>query len=276
MCALTAFDAFEVEVELDDAVVRGELLVPAAPVAAGVLFVPAGGLSDRDGNDTDVGFAPLRQLAEGLAERGIASLRSEGRGVGRSSGELASPQTALEDFLALIARCSRYPELGTRPVLLAHGAGCTLALVAATRLVDDPPAGLVLIAPPVSPVGELMGYRQAAAARLADLPPGERLVALAQLQAEYGERPALLPVSLKAISCPILVVQGTADWIFPPGESLRLVSKLPNAERLLLDGLDHWLVPFAGWRSPEQNLRSDLAVAEEAIEPIAGWIAART
>ncbi|UFP96189.1 alpha/beta hydrolase [Gloeobacter morelensis] len=268
------FDAFEIEIALaDGTVLGGELVVPDTPVA-GVIFAPATGLGDRDGNDTDVGFAPLAQIAAGLAGRRIASLRSEGRGVGRSGGEFVGPQAALDDFVALVELAAgRFAELGGRPVLLGHAIGCTLAAVAASRLGPQRLRGVVLIAPPISPVSELMGFRSEAAAAMAALPPADQWQALARVQTEYGRRKSFLPAGMQ-IRVPLLAVQGEHDWVFPPAESARLAGQVDGAVRLLLGGLDHWLVRADGWRSPTENLTADLLVDPQAVQAIADWIAA--
>jgi len=63
----------------------GTLLKPAnvedPPV---VLLIAGSGPTDRNGNQGLTGPGELRQLAEALAERGIASLRYDKRGIGRS------------------------------------------------------------------------------------------------------------------------------------------------------------------------------------------------
>lgn len=255
---------FAIDFPVEGAVLKSELILPSQHRGS-VLFAPSGGLADRDGNDEDVGFAPLLQVAEGLADLGIASLRVEGRGV-------ASPQTTLEDFLAVVQQATRLPEVGEAPCLLGHNVGCTLALVAANRL-GHQVRQLVLIAPPISPLNELLAYRAQAAELLSTCPPETQAQVLEALQTTYAQRKAFLPGGF-GISCPALVVQGTMDWIFPPTESQRLVAQLAGkGERLLLQGLDHWLVASTTWRSTEENLRPDLVVSPSAIAQIAEWIA---
>ncbi len=258
------FSIFAIDFPVEGAVLQGELIVPSVQRGS-VIFAPSGGLADRDGNDEDVGFAPLLQMAEALAEHGIVSLRVEGRGI-------ASPQTTLEDFLALIQRATRLPEIGETPCLIGHNVGCTLALVAANRLVQQV-GKLVLIAPPISPLNELLTYRAQAAELLSISPPENQIQVLEALQSDYAQRKAFLPGGF-SIPCPALVVQGTMDWIFPPAESQRLVAQLAGkGEHLLFDGLDHWLVASRTWRSAEENLRPDLTVSTMAIAKIAEWIA---
>ena len=64
---------------------HGTLLLPAAGgMAPVVLIVPGSGPTDRDGNQPQLRNDSLKQLAEGLAKRGIASLRIDKRGIAAS------------------------------------------------------------------------------------------------------------------------------------------------------------------------------------------------
>lgn len=272
----SAFEHFGVEIPVEGAVLRGELLAPDAPGTMGVVFAPSSGLGDMHGNDTDAGFAPLAQLAEGLASLGIASLRVDRRGVGRSDGDFAGPELAIADFLQVLTRADQLPELQGRLALIGHGAGGALATVGAGR--SPGIRGLVLIAPPVSPLSDLLNYR-AQADVLAELPPEEHQRTLSQIQADYESRkPLFLFRPVLNLNCSVLAVQGEMDWIFPPAEAKRLVAEAhakgkPQADLLLLEGLDHWLVRTTTWRSTAENLRPDWRVDAQGIEAIAGWIA---
>jgi dienelactone hydrolase len=260
---LKDFSIFAIDFPVDGAVLQGELIVAEAQKGS-VIFAPSGGLADRDGNDEDVGFAPLLQVAEGLAQLGFTSLRVEGRGI-------TSPQTTLEDFLAVIQQAARLPEIGEAPCLLGHNVGCTLALVAANRLAHQV-GRLVLIAPPISPLNELLAYRAQAAELLSESLPETHRQVLEALQTSYAQRKAFLPGGF-SILCPALIVQGTMDWVFPPAESQRLKEQLADQGTcLLLDGLDHWLVASTTWRNAHENLSPDLIVDPTAIAQIADWI----
>jgi hypothetical protein len=260
---LKDFSIFAIDFPVDGAVLQGELIVPSIQRGS-VLFAPSGGLADRDGNDEDVGFSPLLQIAEGLADLGVTSLRVEGRGI-------ASPQTTLEDFLAVIEQATHLPEIGDAPCLLGHNVGCTLALVAANRLAASV-GKLVLIAPPISPLNELLAYRAQAAELLSMSLPETQIQVLEALQTDYAQRKSFLPGRF-SIPCPALIVQGSMDWVFPPAESQRLVEQLADkGTRLLLEGLDHWLVASTNWRSTQENLCPDLTVSPTAIAKMADWI----
>ncbi|MBC8121655.1 MAG: alpha/beta fold hydrolase [Gemmatimonadaceae bacterium] len=273
----SAFEHFGVEIPVEGAVLRGELLVPDSPGTMGVVFAPSSGLGDMHGNDADAGFAPLAQLAEGLAGLGIASLRVDRRGVGRSDGDFAGPELAIADFLRVLTHAGQLPELQGGLVLVGHGAGGALATVGAGR--SPGIRGLVLIAPPVSPLSDLLNYRAQAEVVLAELPPEEHQRTLSQIQADYESRkPLFLFRPVLNLNCPVLAVQGAMDWIFPPAEAKRLVAEAhtkgkPQADLLLLEGLDHWLVRTTTWRSAAENLWPDWRVDIQGIEAIAGWIA---
>lgn len=75
----------EVKVKAEIDKLYGTLLIPEGkkevPV---VLFIAGSGPTDRNGNQGMVQTNTTRLLAEGLAEKGIASLRYDKQGIGKS------------------------------------------------------------------------------------------------------------------------------------------------------------------------------------------------
>jgi len=73
--------------------------IPAPPV---VLIIPGSGPTDRDGNSgLGVKASTYRLLAEALAERGIASARTDKRGMFASPGAVANPNhVTISDYAA--------------------------------------------------------------------------------------------------------------------------------------------------------------------------------
>ena len=123
------------------------------------IFTPAAALTTP--SDTAVvlvspwGFEDMsvrkfyREIAEALATRGVASLRFDMPGTGDSAE--AAGDIALDDWLAAIANAAR--EAGrlsgaSKLVLLGHGLGATLALLAESRIANL--TGLALLAPVTS------------------------------------------------------------------------------------------------------------------------------
>jgi pimeloyl-ACP methyl ester carboxylesterase len=113
----------------------GTLTLPpqdrAAPAA---ILVSGTGPIDRD--VTFVGHALFRTMAHALAQRGIATLRFDKRGVGESEGDFS--QARAEDFLSDVLGAGNYlaTEQGfaaERIGLLGHSEGGMVALAAAAR-----------------------------------------------------------------------------------------------------------------------------------------------
>jgi pimeloyl-ACP methyl ester carboxylesterase len=119
-------------------VLSGTLLKPAGverpPVA---LLIAGSGPTDRDGNQGGAGPGELRQLADALAARGIASLRYDKRGVGRSAAGPGEQNFLLDTFVADAAAWLAFlgdrRGLGT-PVVVGHGEGGPIAILIAERV----------------------------------------------------------------------------------------------------------------------------------------------
>lgn len=126
----------------------GTLALPEGPGPfACVLMLPGSGEVDRDENHAKLRLNVLRELAEYLAARGIASLRYDKRGVGRSQGDYwrtgfydhaADAEAALEFLRGL-----HEPAVG-KLFLLGHSEGAYLSVRVAAESPDL--AGIVLLA----------------------------------------------------------------------------------------------------------------------------------
>jgi pimeloyl-ACP methyl ester carboxylesterase len=111
----------------------GTLTVPAGPGPfAGVVLLSDSGPQNRD---VDVsGYRMFGQLADHLTRHGIAVLRFDDRGVGKSKGTYASATTAdlVTDAQAALAFLRSRPLVASGRVgLLGHGEGANVALLTA-------------------------------------------------------------------------------------------------------------------------------------------------
>ncbi|MFC3674336.1 alpha/beta hydrolase family protein [Ferrovibrio xuzhouensis] len=150
----------------------GTLALPmdtTKPVPA-VLLLQGSGPTDRDGNQppalrTDL----LRQIADLLAARGIASLRYDKRGMYANAASLPADQKDYAEFfrwenfvgdaLAAEAFLAGQASVDARRIaLLGHSEGGLIALVAAQTLQQQgrPPAALVLAATPGRRIDQLI------------------------------------------------------------------------------------------------------------------------
>jgi pimeloyl-ACP methyl ester carboxylesterase len=146
----------ELSIRAGDANLAGTLVLPDAPPPAdrrgrhpGVLLLPSWLPRDRDGAYDRIGhpdwFAPgpaepglLARLSEALAELGVASVRADPRGCGRSDGtwEAVTLFTKIDDARDMLAAMRAHRELDLRRTgIVGHGEGAGIALAVA---IGDP------------------------------------------------------------------------------------------------------------------------------------------
>jgi alpha-beta hydrolase superfamily lysophospholipase len=144
-----------VEVEAGDVRLHGTLTLPDSPaVRTAVLFLHGSGPLDRDENMPGQRLDVFNTLARHFAGLGIASLRCDKRGCGRSTGDYVT--AGQDDLKADAAACLRhlaqmFPEAGMH--LVGHSEGTLLAARLSLELKVD---GLVLIAPFVARIEDML------------------------------------------------------------------------------------------------------------------------
>jgi len=143
-----------VQIPCGEIVLEGELVLPGAgATAAGVVVChphPQMG-GDMDNHVVDI-------VVRALAKRGIASLRFNFRGAGRSGGSFDGGRGEQEDVRAAVAWFGRQPKVDAARVGLAgYSFGAAMASLAA----EAAPRGLALVSFP-SGLGERSGGRSAA------------------------------------------------------------------------------------------------------------------
>lgn len=158
------YDSREVSFRNEGAGIRlaGTLLVPHGdgPFPA-VVFVTGSGPQDRD--ESLMGHKPFLVIADALARRGIASLRYDDRGAGKSEGDHMG--STVDDFAAdaaaAVAFLAAQPKIDQHAIgILGHSeGGLTGPKVAVTTPAVD---FLVLLAPPGEPLRDLLMRQQRA------------------------------------------------------------------------------------------------------------------
>ncbi|WP_413723486.1 alpha/beta hydrolase [Sodalis sp. RH23] len=267
-----------------------------------VLIIPGSGPTDRDGNSVlGIKAAPYKLLAEGLAAKGIVSARIDKRGMFASAAAVPDPDAVtvadyVDDIHNWINTLRR--RTGTNAVwLLGHSEGGLVALSALTRA-SEHIAGLLLVACPGRPAGEVLMSQlranpanapllDAAAKAIAALSSGQLIDARAVPPAlEALFRPAvqsflislfaLDPAQLiKQVNKPVLILQGKRDLQVGIADAKRLHQFAPASTLLLIPDTNHVLKRVAV-DEPSINLAAyadaNLPLAPGVIEAIALFV----
>lgn len=267
-------------------------LVGEALPGSFVVMVAGSGPTDRNGNSAHgVTAGYLRKLATALAARGIGSLRYDKRGI--PGGAAIPPEaelsfdTYVDDLCAVLA--SVEAGLRNRPlILVGHSEGGLVALQAAARCGSKALAGLVLLASPGRPVGNLLREQLSALPRpLLD----DALAILAELEAGRAAgavppalaglfRPSVQPflTSLLAVrpaeilgklELPALVIGGGADMQVGRADFDALAATRPDVAARWFERMNHVLTEapnsrdanLATYADPDAPLMPGLADA---------------
>ncbi|MDB5694256.1 MAG: alpha/beta hydrolase [Alphaproteobacteria bacterium] len=250
---------------------KGSLMMPSGTPRATVLIIPGSGPTDRDGNNPlGIRAAPYRLLAEGLAAKGIASVRIDKRGMFESKAAVANANAVtVADYAAdahVWAKAIRARTGAPCVWLLGHSEGGLIAMAAAQDPTDI--CGLILVSAPGRKLGDVLRQQLRASPAFApDLQP-----ALANIGAlEAGKRvdvPQTNPVMMSlfapqvqgflisllsydpaklvgAVARPVLIVQGERDLQVSVEDARALAAGDARARLYLVPGANHVLKAVA-------------------------------
>lgn len=246
---------------------KGTKLAPADANAPIVLIVPGSGSTDRDGdNPLGVKASSYRLLAEGLLQRGVASVRIDKRGMFASAAAIADANdVTIEAYAADVhSWIDAIRKLTGRRCLwvLGHSEGGLVALAAAQN--SEGVCGLVLVATAGRPIGQvvreqlktnpanapLIDDAERAIARLengekvdvAPLHPALRKLFSPAVQGFWISEMRLDPAKLAAAYAgPVLILQGDKDIQIGVADAERLKATNPSAKLTILPGINHVL-----------------------------------
>jgi uncharacterized protein len=282
----------------EPAPLHGTLLTPEGGTRAAALIIAGSGPTDRNGNSPlGVSAASYRLLAEGLAAQGIATVRTDKRGVAASAAAITAEEdltftTYIEDSRAWAVEAAR---LTGRPCvwLIGHSEGSQIALGAASG--NNPAVcGLVLLAGTGRPAGTVLREQfDAALPEALKAPALEVIEELeagrpvpdppAALQAIF--RPSVQPYLISWLNLdpareiaawdgPVMIGQGTTDIQVTLTDARALAAAQPAARLVVWEGVNHLLKLAPADRAANAATYADptLPLAPGVVDDVAGFI----
>ena len=287
-----------VELASAPAALHGTLLTPEGQTRAAAVILPGSGPTDRDGNSAQFGVraGTYRLLAEGLAERGIATIRIDKRGIGQSAAAGGAEadlgfSTNIDDARAWIAEAAT--KTGQSCAwLIGHSEGALVALATAAKD-DDKVCGLVLLSGAGRPAGVVLReqltplpepLKTRAYAVLSELEAGR---AVADPPAELAAmfRPSVQPYLISwlaldpaqlaaAYDGAIFIGQGTTDIQVSAADAEAIKAAQPRATLVVWDGVNHVLKTAPADRAANVATYMDpaLPLAPGVVEAVADFV----
>lgn len=289
--------SIEVQIKTSTGTLYATQIVSASNLPEPVVLIVAGsGPTDRNGNNPLAGQNnSLKLLAEGLAGRGIASIRYDKRGIGESSAAGTKEadlrfDTYVEDAALWIQQLQADSRFSSVTVI-GHSEGSLIGMLATQKTGADAFVSIAGIAQPASQVlrDQLRprlpkALRQQNEQILAALEQGNTVTSVPpELNSLYRSsvQPYLISwfrytpaQEIRHLTVPVLIVQGATDIQVPVSEAQALKMAKPDAELRIIEGMNHVLkaVPLG----PEQQNTSysdpTLPVVPELVEGISQFI----
>ena len=281
--------------------VQGTLELPAKafPVPV-VLIISGSGPTDRNGNSPALPGSnnSLKLLASGLAERGVATLRYDKRGIAASARAAGSEQDIrfthfIDDAKGWIEKLKADPRFSSVAVA-GHSEGSLIGMVAAREAGAD---GFVSLAgagrrPRAVIVEQLTGQLPEETIAQADTIMGVMEAGVVPdssykvppiLYALF--RPTVRPymvswfqydpaIEIAQLTVPVMIVQGTTDVQVSQKDADALAASLPPARVVVIEGMNHVLKEAPPGRANQMPAYSDpsIPVVPKLIDDVAEFV----
>ncbi len=255
----------DVELQTKDTTLYGTIDLPKGdgpfPV---VLIISGSGPNDRDGNQATLKSDYLKKLAARLTEQGVAVLRYDKRGSGKSGVGDAPLETFRFDvfvddavgWITMLRKDNRFSSVA----ILGHSQGSLVAMLAAQRVPVDAIVSIagagrsidkVLITQLGEQLKDMPKLRDHAFAAIEELAGGQTVEDYPdELEALFNPSIQGFLISwmqhdpvkvITALGIPILIVQGTRDIQVMVEDAEALKKAQPAAELVLVENMNHVL-----------------------------------
>ena len=238
--------------------VEGTLLKPAGiekpPL---VIMIQGSGPTDRNGNQPFMKNDSFKKLANQLAQQGIATFRYDKRISRMSQLNLKEEEMRFDDFVidakAAIDYFEESPDF-SKTIVLGHSQGSLVAMLASNGKAD----ALISIAGAAEPIDSIIVQQITTQMPHLEESVKETFNEIREngsttnynplLQSIF--RPSVQPFiaswmiynpkeELSKLEIPVLVINGTKDLQVGPAEAEKLADANPQAELVLLEGMNH-------------------------------------
>jgi pimeloyl-ACP methyl ester carboxylesterase len=288
-----------VSLETPTGTLYGTLAMPqdAAGAVAVALIIAGSGPVDRDGNSGAVQANTYALLASALAQRGMASVRYDKRGVGQSRA--AAPpeedlrfETYVDDAAAWLRRL-RADRRFSKTVAAGHSEGSLVGMVALQHASAD---AFVSLEGAGRPAAELL--RDQLKTKISPDLDAQSDAIVAQLEEGHTVmnppqelyslfRPSVQPYlislfrydpaeEIAKLHLPATIVQGTADVQVSVEDAYALKRADPNARLIVVQGMNHMLRHAPDTSSRAAILRgyedASLPVESQVIDAVASAV----
>lgn len=245
--------------------VEGTLLKPSnvgkPPL---VIMIQGSGPTDRNGNQPFMKNDSFKKLANELAKKGIATFRYDKRISRMSQLNLKEEEMRFDDFvtdaIAAIEHFEDSPDFG-RKIILGHSQGSLVGMLAAPDNAD----AFISIAGAAEPIDSIIvqqiasqmpQFKEGAQQTLKEIREnGSTTNYNPLLQTVF--RPSVQPFigswmkynpkeEIAKLEIPVLLINGTKDLQVQQTEAEKLAQALPEAELVILEGMNHILRKIEG------------------------------
>lgn len=272
----------------------GTLLMPSSSSKIPVVLIIAGsGPTDRNGNSMMTRNDGLRMLAQGLAAKGIASVRFDKRGIA-ASFSAGKPEADLrfDDYIQdakawieLLKKDTRFSKV----IVAGHSEGSLVGMIAAVGKAD----GFVSIAGGGKPADRIFKEQLAsqpavfkdASYRIIDsLAEGKKVKDVHPMLFSFF-RPSVQPymiswfkyhpvTEIAKLNIPVLIVQGTHDSQITTADAEALAAAKPTAKLVVIQKMNHVLKIIGD--GPSENMASynnpSLPVSEQLVAEVVSFV----
>lgn len=275
---------------------------PQGHVLAGTFTVPVRknnspaavlitGLSPHERNNGDAPWMTFRDVADALTRAGIAVLRVDDRGVGKSTGDnlkFASLDKA-DDVTTEVAWLRTQPGIDPKRIMLVgYSEGGMIAPMVAAK--DSSIAALVTLAGPGVPGMEVARYQvEQQTLRDPKIPETDRKKefakqmeeALKDLSPHETSFLAIDPIQYdRQVRCPALIIQGGADATVPVRSAERIASAMraggnSDVTVRIFPGVSHSLLPDPGGLPTGWAALPAFLTAPDLLEELTRWSVAK-